>query len=381
MARDMSSPRLEHNQVGSTSADAPAAKALLEPRVGLRPRLPTITANTALLIVLIALGLWAAVTMRPLLVAGVVAGVILSLGALGLTITYGVLRFADLSYGLSIMLGAYLTLFFYTGRIRRSALEIGDAIVPANFGNLPNATAQIGDLSFGYGLLLAMLAAAVVMIVILLFIDWAVYARFRRRRKTGVLLLTIVSFGLAYITIGVIDALWGTFPRALTGGFHPARTYPLGIAIKSDELFVLEAAAALTAAAYIVIFRTTTGKAMRALADNPSLAQTSGIDIEKTVRLTWVLVAVLATAAGALIALQSQLNPQLGLAILLPLFAAAAVGGIGNPLGALIGGMAVGIAEDLSVAFISPTYKIGVAFAILAVVLLFRPTGLLGTRS
>jgi branched-subunit amino acid ABC-type transport system permease component len=334
------------------------------------------------LTVLVALGLWAAITMRPLLVAGVVAGAVLSLGALGLTITYGVFRFADLSYGLSIMLGAYLTLFFYTGRIRRSALEIGDAIVPANFGNLPHATAQIGDFSFGYGFFLAILAAAVVMILILLFIDWAVYARFRRRRKTGgVLSLTIVSFGLAYITIGVINALWGTFPRSLTGGFHPARTYPLGIAIKSDELFMLAGAATLTAVAYIVIFRTTTGKAMRALADNPSLAQASGIDIEKTVRLTWALVAILATVAGALIALQSQLNPQLGLAILLPLFAAAAVGGLGNPLGALVGGITVGIAEDLSVAFISPTYKIGVAFAILAAVLLFKPTGLLGTRS
>jgi branched-chain amino acid transport system permease protein/neutral amino acid transport system permease protein len=119
---------------------------------------------------------------------------------------------------------------------------------------------------------------------------------------------------------------------------------------------------------------------MRAMADNPDLARVSGINTETVTLWTWVIGGALAAVAGVLLAVQSQLNPQLGFVILLPLFASAILGGVGHPIGALVGGMIVGIAQEVSTEYFAPGYKPGVAFVILILILLLRPRGLFGAR-
>jgi branched-chain amino acid transport system permease protein/neutral amino acid transport system permease protein len=120
------------------------------------------------------------------------------------------------------------------------------------------------------------------------------------------------------------------------------------------------------------------GKAMRAMSDNEDLARVSGIDSEKVILWAWIIGGGLAAAAGVFLALDTRLNPQLGRNLILPLFAATILGGIGKPYGAIAGGMVIGIATELSTAFIEPAYKPAVAFAIMVLVLVHRPSGIFG---
>ncbi|MEA2578054.1 MAG: branched-chain amino acid transport system permease protein [Chloroflexota bacterium] len=322
---------------------------------------------------------WIATAHTQSLVAGLISGVILGMGALGLTLTYGVLKFPNLAHGLSMMLAAYLTFFFYTGQVQRSATSAGDVVVPLHFGALPGATDPIAGLSFGYGLIPAIIASAVVLTLVFLATDRLVFSRIRRRGRDSVLLLTIVSFGLAYVVISVIDLVWSPNLRHITLGAFPATKYPFGIQLKDDQLFVFAAAIVCTGATFFVIYRTKMGRAMRAMSDNVSLARASGIPVGRVVVVTWIIVGAVTGISGSLLGVQAGLYPQLGLQLLLPLFAAAAVGGIGNPLGALVGGLIVGIAQELAVNYVNAGYKIGVAFMILVIVLLFRPNGLFGS--
>lgn len=321
--------------------------------------------------------LWAAVAQTQLFVVGLISGSVLALGALGLTITYGGLRFPNLAHGMSVLLGGYVAYFFWTGQVRRSAIVVQDVVLP-NFGQLPGARDRIGDLSFGYGLILAAVASAVVITVVLLAIDRLIYRRVRQRGDQSMLLMLVLSFGVAYVLISLIYTIWGVLPRPMIPGIVMAQPYPFGVLLKTDQIFVFAAAALSTVIAYVLIYRTKIGLAMRAMTDNSDLARASGIQVERVITSTWVFVGVLTAVAGTLLGLQTSLNPQFGLQLLLPLFAAALVGGIGNPIGALAGGLIVGIAQEVSVAFVAPGYKIGVSFLILVVVLLIRPNGLFG---
>jgi branched-chain amino acid transport system permease protein len=131
---------------------------------------------------------------------------------------------------------------------------------------------------------------------------------------------------------------------------------------------------------HLFLQRTTIGKAMRAMADNVDLARITGIDTERVVMWTWVIGAVMAAAAGVFLALDTRLHPVMGFRILLSVFAAAILGGIGKPYGAIAGGYTIGIAEEMSTLFLNPAYKAAVSFAILVGRLVWRPTGLFGGR-
>ncbi|WP_151114462.1 branched-chain amino acid ABC transporter permease [Hypericibacter adhaerens] len=352
-------------------ATAPSAPAASAQRPIIRP-FPTAGILSVAFLLFVA---WAAVVHTQLLVAGIVTGSIYAIGAVGLSIVYGVLRFPNMAHGLGMMLAGYLTFFFYTGRLRRSALVIGDVRLPFNFGKLPGASEKFLGLSFGYGMFFAMIASAAVISLVLILIDRWVYRPARRRRSHVSLMLTTLSFGTAYVLFGMIAIGWGTLPRSLTEGIHRAIEYPFGIQIKADQQFVIVGAIVSAIAAYLVLYGTKLGRAMRAVTDNPDLARLSGVNIERVIIFMWVLVGCLTTAAGTLAGLQAQLTPQLGLSLVLPLFTAAALGGIGSPIGALLGGLAVGILQEVSVAFVAPGYKLSVAFAVLIVVLVLKPFG------
>jgi branched-chain amino acid transport system permease protein/neutral amino acid transport system permease protein len=320
---------------------------------------------------------WSAVGSTQLFVVGVIVGSIFTLGALGLTLIYGVLKFGNFAHGDMMMLGAYVAFFFLTGQVARTARE--DTEVPWALDRLPGAVDGIGDLTFGYGLIIAAVLAAVVMALLCVALDRLIY-RPLRRRHSGIVIFAIASLGVAIAVRSVMFIIWGPDPRVYVSGIHRAKSYPFDIVLKTDQIFIFAVAVALAALSYLLLFHTKLGKAMRAIADNPDLARVSGINTEQIIVWTWVVGGALVAVAGVLLAVQSQINPLLGFVILLPLFASTILGGIGNPLGALAGAMVVGIAQEVSIEFFEPAYKPGVAFVILILILLVRPRGLLGAK-
>ena len=173
--------------------------------------------------------------------------------------------------------------------------------------------------------------------------------------------------------------IWGPDPRFYIRGIHLAQRYPFDIVLKTDQIFIFAVALGMAVLVYLLLFRTKLGKAMRALADNPDLALVSGINTDQVIAWTWAIGGGLMAIAGALLALQANLKPELGFGLILPISAAAILGGIGKPQGAFVGAMVVAVPQEVSVEFFSAGYKPGVAFVILILVLLLRPRGLFGT--
>ena len=150
---------------------------------------------------------------------------------------------------------------------------------------------------------------------------------------------------------------------------------------------IVLAALILMAVVHYLLTRTKIGKAMRAMADSPELAQLTGIETERVIRATWIVGASLAAAAGVLLAIYSHVETMMGFKILLPVFAAAILGGVGSPYGAMAGGLVIGIAEEISTypwigdaPLVSPGYKAGVAFSLMVLMLIWRPSGLFRGR-
>ncbi len=342
-------------------------------------------------VLIAALIVWSAIATTQLFVVGIIVGSILALGAIGLTLIYGILKFANFAHGDTMMLGAYVAFFALTGAVLG---ERRDVELPRSLGSLPGALEGIGDLTFGYGLLLATLLAVAVVGLLSIALDRLIYGPLRRR-NAGIVIFAVSSLGVAIALRSVMLILWGPNPRVYVPGIHPARQYDLGfttIALKTDQIFIFAVAVSLTVLVYLLLFRTKLGKAMRAMADNRDLALVSGIDTERVIVWTWVIGGALVAVAGVLLALQAQLNPNLGFFLLLPLFASTILGGIGSPQGALVGAMIVGIMQEASVGIdlsvagaeilpLSPGYKFSVATVILILILLLRPRGLFGARA
>lgn len=325
-------------------------------------------AHTVSLIVLaaVAVGLLPFVKMG-LVVNGVFLGAIIALGAIGLTLIYGILNFANIAHGDYMTLGAYLTLFL-----------LGNALA-----SLGITGEGLGPFTFGYPLLIALPLAVAAVAAGAVALDLLVYRRLRNRGVNAVT-LAMTSLGVAIALRGLVHLLWGGdvqyYPRESRQVYHLFEGSPsLGMRIAPDAIFIAIVAVILVAAVYYILNRTRMGKAMRALADNPDLALVSGIDTRRVIRWTWALGAALAATAGILLAVfQGNLAPIMGWRFLLPMFAALILGGIGNPYGALAGAFIIGVVSEVSTQWISPGYKPAVAFAIMILVLLVRPRGIFG---
>ncbi|MCZ6720996.1 MAG: branched-chain amino acid ABC transporter permease [Proteobacteria bacterium] len=279
-----------------------------------------------------------------LLIYGIVLGSIITLGAVGLSLIYGIVRFANFAHGDMMTAGAYFAFFFVV------TLEL------PMFVGFPLAMAG--------GALLAVALDRVL---------------FRRLRRTSPVVLLISSFGVALMLRAAIQLVWGPSVQVYEAGIEfPIRF--LGLGIKPDQLHILGGSVVIVVALHLFLQRSRTGKAMRAMSDNVALARVSGIDTERVILWTWVIGAALTAAAGVFLAIDTQLHPVMGWRLLLPVFAAAILGGIGKPYGALAGGMVIGIAQEMSTLVISPGYKPAIAFAIMVVMLILRPAGLLGAR-
>jgi branched-chain amino acid transport system permease protein len=278
-----------------------------------------------------------------LILNGIIAGSIYALFAVGLTMVYGVFRFINFAHGELIAWGAYLALLFTQTLF---TLPIYYAVIPA-------------------------LALTV---VIGLAQERYVY---RPLTHSNRITLLIASIGLSYLLRNAIRIIWGS--DLMTYGLRPMRGISFaGLSITPTQVSMMVAAVFFLASLYFILTRTMLGKSLRAVADNMELAAIMGINMKQVNSTVWVLASVFAGVGGILLALDTNLEPIMGLTNLIKAFAAVLLGGAGNVWGALLGGLCIGISENLGVAFVSPGYKDFISFAIIILVLLFRPKGLFG---
>ncbi len=306
----------------------------------------------------------------------------LALGALGVTLIYGILRFSNFAHGETMSLGTMLCLFALWWMQAQ-----GVSIAP-----LPTV-------------LLALPIGILGTVLFCLLADRWVY-KFYRRQKSQPVILLIASIGLMFFMNGLIRFGIGPDDRIVSDGarfifnareFKRATGLSEGLAIKTSQGITVIVTIILVAALFWFLNRTRAGKSMRAYSDNEDLALLSGINPERVVMVTWILTGAVATIAGVLYGLDKSYKPFTYLQLLLPIFAAAIVGGLGNPLGAIAGGFVVAFSE-ISITFayrkflayllpeswepeglvqlLSTDYKFAVSFMILVLVLLFRPTGI-----
>jgi branched-chain amino acid transport system permease protein len=316
------------------------------------------------------------------LIPAVAYGAQLALGALGVTLIYGILRFSNFAHGDTMAFGAMFTILF-TWWFQSMGL---------NLGPLPTA---ILALPFGILATGAMVLAT----------DRVVY-RFYRRVKVKPIVFVMASIGVMFIMNGVVRFIIGPDEQSFADGERfiiSARDFKAwsgldeGLALRTSQGITLVTAVIVVALLFWFLNRTRTGKSMRAFSDNEDLALLSGINPERVVTITWLIVAALATIAGTLYGLDKSFKPFTYFQLLLPIFASAIVGGLGNPLGAIAGGFVIAFSEvtvtyawkkvltyllpeslepSSLVQLLSTDYKFAVSFAILVIVLLFKPTGL-----
>jgi len=299
-----------------------------------------------------------------LFVYGLVLGSIISLGAIGLTLVYGIIRFANFAHGDFLSAGAYIALFLVTGLLA----WIG---VPDN---------TFGAISIGWRMLIAFPVSMLIVGCVAIVLDRTLYRKLRLKRS-GPVIFAMSSLGAAFILRMIIYILWGAdslFYRP--GVLRPAILLPLGIKIRPDQILIVLVVCLLISSLHLFLQRTKMGKAMRATADNMELARVSGIDTERIIIWTWGIGGALAAAGGILYGIDVQLQPDMGWKFLIPLFAATILGGIGNMYGALVGGLVIGVVQQVSTAFLLPTYKPAVAFMVMIIILLIRPKGIFGGK-
>jgi branched-chain amino acid transport system permease protein/neutral amino acid transport system permease protein len=293
---------------------------------------------------------------------GIVFGSIIALGAIGLTLVYGIIRFANFAHGDLMSTGAFIALFLTTGVLA----WIG--IPDTNFGSL----------SFGWRMLIAFPVSMVVVGGIAIALDHILYRKLRQK-KSGPVILAMSSLGAAFILRMLILIFWGADTIIYRPGLlRPAIELPFGIKMRPDQILILILVFILVGSLHLYLQKSKMGKAMRATADNMELALVSGINTERVIILTWGIGGALAAAGGILYGIDVVLHPYMGWNFLIPLFAATILGTIGNMWGALVGGLVIGIVQQLSTAFLLPTYKPAVAFMAMILILLIRPKGIFG---
>jgi len=278
-----------------------------------------------------------------LLVNGIIAGSIYAMFAVGLALVYGVFKFINFSHGELITWGAYLTWMFSSPPF---SLPIYISIVPALLITVGIGLAQ----------------------------DRFVY---RPLRQSNPIAILVASIGLSYMLRNSIRLCWGsdlqTFDLPLSTGILLG-----GIYITKIQILMMLSALLFFCILYFLLTRTLLGKSLRAVSDNIELSAIMGINMKKVTWTIWVLASVFAGSGGILLALDTSLDPMMGMNSLIKAFAAVLLGGAGNVWGALIGGLFIGIAENISVAFISPDYKDFISYGLIFLLLLFRPRGFFG---
>ncbi|MEL7430315.1 MAG: branched-chain amino acid ABC transporter permease [Pseudomonadota bacterium] len=316
------------------------------------------------------------------LIPGITYGCQLALGALGVTLIYGILRFSNFAHGETMAFGT-MVVILATWLFQGWGVSLGP--VPTALLALPIGIAA------AIGLLLAT--------------DKLVYKFYRKQKSTPVIYL-IASLGVMFFYNGLIRFVIGPDDQIFTDGdrfiftareFREFTGLAESMSLKMTQGITVVVTVICVAVLFWFLTKTRTGKSMRAYSDNEDLALLSGINPDRVVMIAWMLTAVLATIAGTLYGLDKSFKPFTYLQILLPIFAAAIVGGLGSPIGAIAGGFIIALSEvfvtfaykrflgyilpesmepEGLVQLLSTDYKFAVSFAILVIVLLVRPTGI-----
>lgn len=320
-------------------------------------------------------------------VPAVAYGAQLALGALGVTLIYGILRFSNFAHGDTMAFGTMVTILF-TWWFQSMGIS---------FGVLPTA-------------LLALPLGIAVTAAFVLGTDRAIY-RFYRKQKAAPVILVMVSLGVMFVMNGIVRLIIGVEDQNFADGgrflisagdFKEMTGLAEGLAIKGSQAVTVVTAFVVMGLLFWFLQKTRTGKSMRAFSDNEDLALLSGINPDRVVQVTWIIAAALATIAGVLYGLDKSFKPFVYFQLLLPIFAAAIVGGLGSPIGAIAGGFVIAFSEvmvtyawkkvvtylvpesmapDGLVQLLTTDYKFAVSFAILIIVLIFMPTGLFKGKS
>ncbi|MBC2835364.1 branched-chain amino acid ABC transporter permease [Paragemmobacter straminiformis] len=320
-------------------------------------------------------------------VPGLAYGAQLALGALGVTLIYGILRFSNFAHGDTMAFGTMVTIYATWG-LQAAGIT---------FGILPTA-------------LLGLPVGIAVTALLVLATDWLVY-KFYRKKKAVPTILVMVSLGVMFVMNGIVRLFIGVEEQNFADGerffisagdFKAMTGLTEGLAIKTTQGVTVVTALIVVAWLFWFLQKTRTGKSMRAFSDNEDLALLSGINPDRVVQVTWIIAAALATIAGVLYGLDKSFKPFTYFQLLLPIFAAAIVGGLGNPIGAIAGGFVIAFSEvtvtyawkkvltyvlpesimpDSLVQLMTTDYKFAVSFSILILVLLFMPTGLFKGKS
>jgi len=275
---------------------------------------------------------------------GLTLGSVYALGAVGLTLVYGILKLVNFAHGEFLTFGAYMAF-----------------LVSVTWGA-----------PFVLGLLFA-IAATAALGVAFERIMWGPM----RARKAGLLQLLLMAIGLAFLLQNTIQFIWGTQVRSLDVNVTDTVEF-LELRIGQTDLLVIVIGFVTLLAIGAMLRFTLLGKRMRALSDNFDLAETAGVDTSRVVLYTWVFAGGLAGLAGVLAGAVTTVKPQMGFELLLPIFAAVILGGIGDAFGALAGGIVLGLVIEWSTLVIEPRWKISVGFAVLILVLFIRPQGIFG---
>jgi branched-chain amino acid transport system permease protein len=310
--------------------------------VGQRPALAGTVVLVVLLLVLIASKGLHDVAQTGL--NGLSLGSIYALGAVGLTLVYGILRLVNFSHGDLLTFGAYIAF-------------------------LVNVT---WDLPFGLSIVAAV-AATAVLALILEAIIW----RPMRAKRAGIFQLMLMSIGLAFLIRAAIQYIWGGSQRQLDVD-NLATTELFGLTIGNTELMIIIVGFIVLIAVGLMLRLTLLGKQMRAVSDDIDLAETAGINTQRVIILTWVFAGGLAGLAGVMAGSTQTVYPELGFELLLPIFAAVILGGIGDAFGALAAGIVLGLVIELSTLVFDPQWKLVVGFVVLILVLVIRPQGIFG---
>ena len=281
------------------------------------------------------------VQLAQLIVNGIVVGSIIALAAVGLTLTYGILRLSNFAHGDFLTLGAYLT-WVING--------------------------------WGINIWLSMVVAAILTVIAMLLTEKVLWSRMRALRATSTTLI-IISIGLALFVRNGIIFLWG--------GKNQNYNLPViqaldigGLKVPQNQLLVLVLAILAILFLRYILQNTKIGKAMRAVADDLDLARVSGINVERVILWTWIIAGSFTSLGGSMYGLITAVRPNMGWFLILPLFASVILGGIGNPYGAIFAAFIIGIAQEVSTPWLGSQYKQGVALLIMILVLLIRPKGL-----
>lgn len=278
-----------------------------------------------------------------LLLSGLMSGLVIGLGALAVTLVFGVARFPNAATGDIMSLSAY------------AALAAAGATGSMLLG--------------GVGALLASILLNVALYLLV----------FRKLAGRNPIMSLLASIGVGFMVRSALGLVYGQQPQV----FRVPLTRPtilFDLRIQPMDLKLAGVTIATLIAVFLILEKTSIGRRMRAVAADPSLARVSGIDPVRVMLALWALAGSVSAMAGLILGMKTVVTPDMGWNMLLPSFAAAVLGGIGHPLGAVVAGVLLGIVQELATPFVGFTYKIAVSFVVLMLVLLVRPRGLFGRQ-